>query len=112
MHHTSRHPLSCRPRQRGARGSAPRSLTLAHGRRPKNAGKEAAGEGAGAYAAFPAADELPPELAAKAGEIADLLPDPGNPPDNLLDDSECLGVHGRRGLGDGGLQMGAGARPR
>ncbi len=37
---------------------------------------------------FQLSDELPQSLAAEKDSLAELLPDPANPPENLLDDCE------------------------
>lgn len=72
--------LSCRRRHGGALAVA------ARGRRSQRSGEETAD--APLMGEFAMADELPQSLAAEKDSLADLLPDPANPPENLLDDCE------------------------
>lgn len=65
---------SCRRRRGGALAVA------AKGRRSQRSGDEAA--------EAPLPDELPQSLAAEKDSLAELLPDPANPPESLLDDCE------------------------
>lgn len=82
---------SCRRRHGGALAVA------ARGRRSQRSGEETAD--APLVGEFAMADELPQSLAAEKDSLAELLPDPANPPENLLDDCElccrwgcCWGV--------------------
>lgn len=74
---SQRCPLTCRRRHGG---QSRRLAAVARGRRPKQPAEAPLASG-----------ELSPELAGKESDLMDLLPDPANPPENLLaDDSELV----------------------
>ena len=58
----------------------------ARGRRSQRSGDEAAEAPLMGELVRP--DELPQSLAAEKDSLAELLPDPANPPESLLDDCE------------------------
>lgn len=82
LQHAAVAAAAARPARRRHGGAL---AVAARGRRSQRSGEETAD--APLVGEFAMADELPQSLAAEKDSLAELLPDPANPPENLLDDS-------------------------